>query len=80
MNPKFPGFPTSVSISNSRFQLVCPKASARNIVGRRIRVRRRRRVGKIRRRTTIGMVGMTRRRRRRRSGKYDEFNIRYHGG
>ena len=82
MNPKFPGFPTNVSISNSRFQLVCPEASTRNIVGRRRRVRRRRRAGKIRRRTTIGMVGMTKgiRIRRRRSGKYNEFNGRCHGG
>ena len=81
MNPKLPSFPTNVSISNSRFQLVCPEASARKIVGRRRIDQRRRRVGKIRRRTTIGMVGMTKwRRRRRRSGKYNEFNGRCHGG
>ena len=72
MNPKFPSFPTNVSISNSRFQLVCPKASARKTVGRRRRVRRRRRAGKRRIRTTIGIVGMTKRRIR--SGKYNEFN------
>ena len=60
---------------------MCPEASTRKTVGRRRRFRRRRRDGKIRRRTNIGMVGMTRRRRRRRrSGKYDEFNGRCHGG
>ena len=81
MNPKFPDFPTNVCISNSRFQLVCPEASTRKTVGRRRIVRRRRRVGKIRRRTIIGMVGMTKRRRRiRRSSKYNEFNVRCHGG
>ena len=54
MNPKLPDFPTNVSISNSRFQLVCPEDSTRKRVGRRIRVRRRRRrVVKRRRRTTI---------------------------
>ena len=81
MNPKLPSFPTNVSISNSSFQLVCPEASTRKRVWRRRIYRRRRRVGKIRRRTTIGMVGMTKWRRiRRRSGKYDEFNGRCHGG
>ena len=29
MNPKLPSFPTNVSISNSKFQLVCPEASTR---------------------------------------------------
>ena len=49
--------------------------------GRRRRVQRIRRVGKIRRRTTIVMVGMTKRIIIIRiSGKYNEFNGRCHGG
>ena len=61
---------------------MCPKASTRKIVGRRRIVRRIRRAGKRRRRTIIGMVGMTKgiRIRRRRSDKYNEFNGRCHGG
>ena len=36
-NPKWPSFPTNVTISKSRFQMVCPEASTRKRVGRRKR-------------------------------------------
>ena len=55
--------------------MVCPKASKRKTVGRIRRVGKRRSgVGRRRRRTTIGMVGM-KIRIRRMSGKYKEVRI-----
>ena len=60
--------------------MLCPEASTRKIFGGRKRFGKRR-SGEGRRRiiTTIGMVGMTRRRIRK-SGKYNAFYGRYHGG
>ena len=79
MNPDLPSFPNNVSNSISRFQMVCPEASTRKIFGGRKRVGKRR-SGEGRRRiiTTIGMVGTTTTIRR--SGKYNDFGERFHGG
>ena len=61
MTPKFPGFPTNVSISNNRVHMVCPGASTRKIVGRRRIVRKKiSGVGIRGRRTTILMVAVSR--------------------
>ena len=89
MNPIFPIFPNNVSTSNSRFQIAFPEASTRKRVWRRrwyekIRSgvgRGRIRIGIRRiRRTTILMVGMIGIIIRIRSGKFDEFDGRCHGG